>query len=101
MFKRIGRALGDMAHTGLRVVLILIVVLAAIGAFQNNVSSDSVWNRISVPGILMMLAGAALSCSAGVLSKKLADEKQGPAEAIFRLVGVLICGVGAVISLCL
>lgn len=87
---------GDMPATWLRGVLIIVVIALLLGVFgAGNSMQRPEMNAVMIIGIVVMLAGAYLVLMAHTIAGKLAYERRKSGEIAFKLIGMLVCGVGA------
>ena len=90
------RPRGDMPPTWLRGVLIIVVIALLLGVFgAGNHQQRPELNALMIFGIVVMLAGAYLVFMAHTFAGKLAYERRKSGEIAFKLVGMLVCGIGA------
>ena len=97
MFKRIGTAIADTIGIWVRVAVILAVVFLLAGVFENGFHFEPSWNRVNIPGIIMMLLALGLVIRARPLAQRAPEDRRESAALALKLGGVLLCGAGALI----
>lgn len=97
LFKRIGTAIADTIGIWVRVAVILAVVFLLAGVFENGFHFEPSWNRVNIPGIIMMLLALGLVIRARPLAQRAPEDRRESAALALKLGGVLLCGAGALI----
>lgn len=97
LFKRIGTAIADTIGIWVRVAVILAVVFLLAGVFENGFHFELSWNRVNIPGIIMMLLALGLVIRAQPLAQRAPEDRRESAALALKLGGVLLCGAGALI----
>ena len=78
----------------LRMLIILVVVFALAGVFKGYLTPAA---KVSIPGILLMLIGAAGALGAETIASKAEEVHRDRIRLTAKLLGVLLCGIGAII----
>ena len=97
LFKRIGTAIADTIGIWVRVAVILAVVFLLAGVFENGFHFEPSWNRVNIPGIIMMLLALGLVIRARPIAQRAPEDHRESAALALKLGGELLCGAGALI----
>lgn len=97
LFKRIGTAIADTIGIWVRVAVILAVVFLLAGVFENGFHFEPSWNRVNIPGIIVMLLALGLVIRARPIAQRAPEDHRESAALALKLGGVLLCGAGALI----
>lgn len=87
---------GESVRTALRGALIVVAIAAVLGVFggRTGLQRPSL-SPLNLAGIALMLVGLSLALLARTIAERLARRGEG-AVLVFKLLGVLLCGVGAI-----
>ncbi len=88
----------DTARSVFRVILIFVIGLALAGAFNAGLKPV---RSVSVPGLALMILGIAAAFAAKPVADRIAGPDPERAALFIRLAGVLLCGIGAIVIICL